>query len=292
MAATDYEIISVGSGRYNVIKKDTGAVVFRNTDLDSANTYVAYSGTPSGSSSGGSNMSSATFGTGYQWEYLTYLIATAAGDLAYKQRKLDLVDVPMVEIEKERLANQARNDAFNRMLSQSQTTGYMHSGLDPAGAENARKMAYEYLATDPTGMHGGADWQNSNFDQRRDMIEHWMKNTDNRDVIGAARDPIKLAQAQGWNPGSDVLGKTLQREMFEEGMKFDREKYYGDMLSSLSGPRDWQKYQTARRAIGGAGNLVSPVAAAMRGGKTMGQIGTRDAPVDTWGDQFKKWMLG
>lgn len=255
-----------------------------------AEEFVNYQYT--GSSSGGSPMS---IGAGYQWEYLAYLMATAAGDLAYKNKKLELVDIPMMETQREALANQARDEEFKRYLSYAQTTGYIDPTMDPARGQQTRMAALDYMATDPNKVHAGnADWQNASLETRRGWVQNWLNTAENPDVINAARDPLKVAQGMGWQPSPEMVApqKTLQREAMEEGLALDREKLYTELLAGLSGPRDWHKYQTARRAIGDTNNMRSPVAAAMKGGQTLNQLGYQDKPVDTWGDKFKKWMLG
>lgn len=65
----------------------------------------------------------------YEKEYIALQTAINEADMAYKEKRLELVDVPLVEVEKEKLAQAAAAAAFDQKIKEATLTG-QYNGMD------------------------------------------------------------------------------------------------------------------------------------------------------------------
>jgi hypothetical protein len=184
----------------------------------------------------------------------TLAAATAAADAAYKQKRLELIDLPMLEIEKERLAQQARNDTYSRAIAEANVTGYytpVSSVTAPSMSSDAALDAIWAKRPDLGPFYQQNGWDVSTPEKQRAAVKDWLGMTNEESIRAAGGDPLKAAKALGIDVGGGTATtagerqKTLAREQYETSTGLNAL----NLSASLRGPRNAFQQQAVNAGI-------------------------------------------
>ncbi len=195
-----------------------------NPATDQQETYgTSQAGYSAPSATGGGS----TMDTSNQEQYnnqayaMTLQAAQAAAQQAYLNKKLELIDIPMSEAQRELLARQAAQTAAETEMTRSQMTGYYtEPGTStPAMSTDQALDAIWAKRPDLAGFYQQNGWDVSTPEKQRAAVQNWLQMSDQGVVTSAGRDPLQVAQGLGvqgvytTTPGATKA--TFPREQWE-----------------------------------------------------------------------------
>jgi hypothetical protein len=214
-------------------------------------------------------------------------------DLPLSQAQIKQIEASIYQQAWERTF-QEQSQKFSQMLSMAGLTGFIDQGMLGGGTTTGNlNSALDYIWTkrpDLAQFYQANGWDVSTEEGRRKATQDWLGMTTEENVRAANGDASTFAQSLGWSAPQATSGSstpqatlayqqwyanqfgkqygtdtpTFEREQWNAdttGYTADgkptqeREQFYSNLLGSLSGPRDWAKYQSVLRGVENTGDL-------------------------------------